>query len=289
MRKCVRIQDRRPPFRRQPIVVDTPQVPQDSWRTRVRGDRVHGVMKVRMRRIHGRPFLLAVLALAFGLVSGCSALGGDQTPQDNGNTPPAATTSASSDADNGDGSNGNGSEDDDSVEGLAWVPFGPKDPTNPTPTWPTYNSFAEGKCAQLRDYLGNEGAGIAASDLAKAMVAVCAAAIEGQEDQWKVAEAHADPDLSGIQDSCLGSAVKELLDRALAWHQKYPGQTPEVQFQTVEGRTECGERYPPDEQPPSEEPSPTEAPPTPEASPSEPPPSPDETPAPTDEPTDGSE
>jgi len=221
MRKCVRIQDRRPPFRRQPIVVDTPQVPQDSWRTRVRGDRVHGVMKVRIRRIHGRPFLLAVLALAFGLVSGCSALGGDQTPQDNGNTPPAATTSASSDpSDNGNGSNGNGSEDDDSVEGLAWVPFGPKDPTNPTPTWPTYNSFAEGKCAQLRDYLGNEGAGIAASDLAKAMVAVCAAAIEGQEDQWKVAEAHADPDLSGILDSCLGAAIKELLevaDKHLTW------------------------------------------------------------------------
>ena len=154
VRKCVRIKTDNP-VPRQPVVVDTPLVPLDSWRTRVRGDRVHGVMKVRIRRIHGRPFLLAILALAFGLVSGCSALGGDQTPQDNGNTTPAATTSASSDtSDNGDGSNGNGTEDNDSTEGLAWVPFGPKDPTNPTPTWPTYNSFAEGKCAQLRDYLG---------------------------------------------------------------------------------------------------------------------------------------
>ena len=246
---------------------------------------------MRIRRIHGRPFLLAIVALAVGLVTGCSALGGDQTPQDNGSTLPAATSSATSGPSNNVADpNENDTEDNDAIDGLAWVPFGPKDPTNPTPTWPAYNSFAEGKCVQLRDYLSNEGAGIAESDLAKAMVAVCAAAIEGQEDQWKVAEAHADPDLSGILDSCLGAAIKELLDRALAWHQTYPGRTPVVQFQTVEGRTECGKRYPPDEQPPpSEEPAPSEAPLSPEASPSEAPPATQETSPPTDQPTDGSE
>jgi hypothetical protein len=169
-------------------------------------------------------------------------------------------------------------------DGLAWVPFGPKDPTFPTPTWPTYNFFAEGKCSKLRDYLTTDGAGIAQSDLAQAMVAVCAAAIEGQQDQWSVAEGHAGADLSGIGDDCLGAAVKELLDRALAWHKQHPGRTPVVQIQRVEGRTECGKRYPPDEPPPTtEEPPPTteEPPPTTE----EPPPTTEE-PLPTpDEPT----
>jgi hypothetical protein len=173
-------------------------------------------------------------------------------------------------------------------DGLAWVPFGPKDPTFPTPTWPTYNSFAEGKCSKLRDYLTTDGAGIAQSDLARAMVAVCAAAIEGQQDQWSVAEAHAGADLSGIHDDCLGAAVKELLDRALAWHKQHPGRTPVVQIQRVEGRTECGKRYPPDEPPPtSEGPPPTSEapPPTSEAPPptSEAPPPTSEAPPPTSE------
>src|SRR5215207_11708594 len=45
-------------------------------------------------------------------------------------------------------------------------------------------------------------------------------------------------------------------------------QTPDVQDEQVEGRTDCGERYPPDEpSPTSEEPSPT---------PEEPSPTPDE-------------
>lgn len=253
----------------------------------MRGDRIHEVMKVRFWRIDGRPYLLAILVLAFGLVSGCSGLGGDQTPQNNGTTTSATTTSPNSHTSDDDAdTNENDTEESGSIEGLAWVPFGPKDPTFPTPTWPAYNSFADGKCAQLRDYLGNEGSGIASSDLAKAMVAVCAAAIEGQEGQWSVAQAHADPDPSGILDSCLGSAIKELLNRALAWHQQHPTQTPVVQLQPVAGRTECGKRYPPDEPALTAEPAPSEETPTPEASTSAAPPTPDEAPPTSDQPTD---
>src|SRR5215216_5675864 len=102
---------------------------------------------------------------------------------------------------------------------------------------------------------------------------VCEAAIEGQQDRWSVAEARAGAnpsaiDTSAIGDDCLGDAIAGLLNRALIWHREHPEQTPDVQDEQVEGRTECGKRYPPDEpSPTSEEPSPT---------PEEPSPTPDE-------------
>jgi hypothetical protein len=223
----------------------------------------NGVMMVRFWRFYEHFGLLVASMLLCGLMIGC---GGQQTPSDNGSDTNSSspTTTKSSE------SNGTDPADDD----LAWVPFGPQDPTSPTPTWPVYNFFAQGKCSELRDYLSSEqGASIGESDVGQAMVAVCQAAIEGQQDQWSVAEeqAGANPsaiDTSAIGDDCLGQAIAELLNRALVWHREHPEQTPDVQIKRVEGRTECGERYPPAEPPPtSDEPSPT---------PEEPSPTPDE-------------
>jgi hypothetical protein len=227
---------------------------------------VNGVMMVRSWRLY-HLYLLVASMLLCGLMIGCG--GGQQTPSDDGD---ANSTSNPSPTDTK--SSENNSDDPGDDDDLAWVPFGPQDPTSPTPTWPVYNLFAQGKCSELRDYLStDQGASIGESDVGQAMVAVCAAANEGQQDQWSVAEARAGAnpsaiDTSAIGDDCLGKAVAELLNRALVWHREHPEQTPDVQIQRVEGRTECGKRYPPDEPPPtSDEPSPT---------PEEPSPTPDE-------------
>ena len=223
-----------------------------------------GVMMMRSWRFDDHLGLLVASTLLCGLLIGC---GGQQTPSDNGsdaNSTSSPTTTKSSE----------GNSTDPADDDLAWVPFGPQDPTSPTPTWPVYNLFAEGKCTELRDYLNtDQGASIRESDVGQAMVAVCEAAIEGQQDQWSVAEARAGAnpsaiDTSAIGDDCLGDAIAGLLNRALVWHREHPEQSPDVQDERVEGRTECGERYPPEEPPPtSEEPSPT---------PDEPSPTPDE-------------
>lgn len=207
--------------------------------------------------------------LTMVMVSGCSGSIGQQSPVDNATPVATRTDSARSvGTDNDAGPQGNpdkentGSGDD----GLAWVPFGPKDPTFPTPSWPAYNAFAEGKCDQLQDYLSSDdGAGIAESDLALAMVAVCQAAFLGEQEQWDVAKEHASADAEGIQNTCLDAAVRELLKRALAWHDEHPGQKPVVQIQRVDAQTECGKGSPEvdDDAPPDE---PTE---TPSAEPTE--------------------
>ena len=224
----------------------------------------NGVMMVRFRRFYDLLGLLVASMLLCGLMIGC---GGQQTPSDSESDP--NSTSSPTDSESS-GNNGDDPADDD----LAWVPFGPQDPTSPTPTWPVYNFFAQGKCSELRDYLNSDqGASIRESDIGQAMVAVCEAAIEGEQDQWSVAEARAGTnpsaiDTSAIGDDCLGDAIAGLLNRALVWHREHPEQTPDVQDERVEGRTECGERYPPDEPSPTpEEPSPT---------PEEPSPTPDE-------------
>ena len=159
---------------------------------------------------------VVALALVVGLVAGCSGSG-------------SPTTNSSG----GGGSSGGG---------FAWAPFGPDDPQIPTPGWPAYNPFADGNCSKLRKNLDSLGA------FGKAMVAVCAAAIEGRQDQWEMAEkAFAAGDASSLADDCLAKKVTGLLERALAWHQRHPGRKPLVQFQRVTGnkgerKTDCGKK-----------------------------------------------
>ena len=225
--------------------------------------RCNGVMRMRIWRRYGHKHWIVVPILALVLVSGCAGTSDQQSPADSAT--PVATQSTSTrpldtstDADSpSDPDEGNVESGDD---GLAWVPFGPKDPTFPTPSWPAYNAFAEGKCAQLQDYLNSDdGAGLAESDLALAMVAVCKAAFLGQQEQWDVAEEHEAGD-SGIQNGCLDAAVKELMERALAWHEQNPGKTPVVQIQRAEEQTECGKQSTEVDvdPPPAESPSPDE-------------------------------
>jgi hypothetical protein len=119
------------------------------------------------------------------------------------------------------------------------VPFGPSDPTVPTPSWPAYRAFADGDCGALQAYLDTpDGSGV--GDFGKAMVAVCRAAVEGRQDQWEVAAGLAAADPSSLADDCLAGVVKDLLDRALAWHRDHPGAKPAVRFQRLAGETECG-------------------------------------------------
>jgi hypothetical protein len=124
-------------------------------------------------------------------------------------------------------------------EELAWVPFGPSDPTFPTPSWPIYRAFANGDCSALQDYL-NSPDGESVDGFGQAMVAVCQAAVEGRQDRWEAAKAAAGADPSKLANDCLAAVVKDLLDRALAWHERYPGAKPTVRFQQLTGQTDCG-------------------------------------------------
>jgi hypothetical protein len=119
------------------------------------------------------------------------------------------------------------------------VPFGPGDPTIPTPSWPAYRAFANGDCGALQAYLGtSEGASLA--DFGKAMAAVCEAAVHGRQDRWELAAKLAAADPAPLANNCLAALVKDLLDRAVAWHRRHPGRNPAVRFQRLAGETECG-------------------------------------------------
>jgi len=119
------------------------------------------------------------------------------------------------------------------------VPFGPSDPTFPTPSWPVYRAFANGDCSALQDYLSSpEGESV--DGFGQAMLAVCQAAVEGRQDRWEAAKAAAGSDPSTLANDCLAAVVNDLLDRALAWHERNPGAKPTVRFQRLSGHTECG-------------------------------------------------
>lgn len=242
------------------LSIDASLQGQDSGREHDRQRRYPlgvGMVRNRRRRNPCGPVVAAILVV--GLVSGCA--GADEPGSSSDDESPAPTetdaaddTDSSTDTDDGDPENG-----DDTDEGLAWVPFGPSDPTIPTPSWPVYNAFAQGRCEELQDYLETEDIG----DFGRAMVALRAAAFDGREDQWEVAEALSGADSASLANDCLADVVKDLIDRALAWHDEHPGRTPAVKFQRVQGKTECGEQAEDEEFPPeTEEPSPeTEKPP----------------------------
>lgn len=62
-------------------------------------------------------------------------------------------------------------------DGLAWVPYGPKDPAFPTPGWDVYVYFLKHDCDSLKNVQKPEG------NLYDAAVGVCRAAVNGEESQ----------------------------------------------------------------------------------------------------------
>lgn len=173
----------------------------------------------------------AALGCVVALLSGCG-----QSAQPTGDPTDADGEERDLDPAQGE-SPGDGPTAEGSTEPLAWVPFGPADPTNPTPSWPVYRHLAQGECSALEAYLADEGSGV--GDFGTALVAVCRAAVEGQQDQWDVAAGLRDADASTLGNDCLAAVLKTLLDRAVEWHERNPGQRPEVAFSSVSGTTDC--------------------------------------------------
>jgi hypothetical protein len=207
----------------------------------------------------GLSFILTILLIA-GMTAACGSAE-EQTG--------ASDSSGSADEDPEGNGGQNGDETDEEAESLTWVPFGPSDPDFPTPSWPAYNAFADGKCSALEAYTSEQDLG----DVGRAMVALCFAAVEGQEDRWDEVAELADADPSPLVNDCLEPIVSELIHRAVAWHEQNPGETPEVQFERVGGQTPCGEQSAEQngtdgggEAEFSEEPEPSEASPAPDVS-----------------------
>ena len=137
----------------------------------------------------------------------------------------------------GSGSGSSGSPD----TGLAWVPFGPDDPKFPTPGWDVYYYFLAHDCESLQSSVQTPGDGF--GNLYKAAVAVCRAAVGDEESQWSVAsEAFADRGDGVVigPASCVDESIASMVSTLLAWHEKHPGQQPDLTFpQTADGRTAC--------------------------------------------------
>lgn len=191
--------------------------------------------------------LAAVLALAgcggpgetpvTSTAEGAASEEGALAPSDGGGE---GAGGSGGDATGTDGAEGGGAGQPDGgaqeAERLSWVPFGPTDPDVPTPSWPAYNAFASGDCAAVERVTAEQGLG----EFGAAMVAVCRAAVEGQQDQWEEVAAFAGADPSVLANDCLAPLVSDLLQRALDWHARHPGQTPDVELVQVAGQTECG-------------------------------------------------
>ena len=206
---------------------------------------------------HARVGPVVALVLVVGLLAAaCGGSGGSSGGDASGSGGSAAVTGDSTQggAGGGGGSQGGGGHGGTGTQGgggsqggggggqgeeLAWVPFGPSDPTFPTPSWPIYRAFANGDCSALQDYL-NSPEGESVDGFGQAMVAVCQAAVEGRQDRWEAAKAAAGADPSKLANDCLAAVVKDLLDRALSWHERHPGAKPTVRFQRLTGQTECG-------------------------------------------------
>jgi hypothetical protein len=189
---------------------------------------------------HARVGPMVALVLVAGLLAAaCGGSGGSPGGDASGSGGSAAVTGDSTQQGGASGGGSQGGGGGGQGEELAWVPFGPSDPTFPTPSWPIYRAFANGDCSALQDYL-NSPEGQSVEGFGQAMVAVCQAAVEGRQDRWGAAKDAAGSDPSKLANDCLAAVVKDLLDRALAWHERHPGAKPTVRFQRLTDQTECG-------------------------------------------------
>lgn len=113
-----------------------------------------------------------------------------------------------------------------SDDGFAWLPFGPAAPSSPPPfQW--YGELERGQCS-------GTGSGVWA-----ALIAVCRAAINGDQTQWAVA---ANTDMSGGSGGpgdCLAQAGRTTVHRALTWHQRHPDARPIVRMAAPGEPTAC--------------------------------------------------
>jgi hypothetical protein len=179
---------------------------------------------------------VAIVALiAVGLA--VSACGGATQPSSTGSTtssstgaqPSTSTTSGSTQSSTG----ATGSDDE-----LAWVPFGPDDPAFPTPGWDVYYYFLAHDCDSLRDKVQNK-----TGHLYESAVAVCYAAVDGQQSQWDVTakafKARTSADAIGPAQ-CVDDTIARMVATLLAWHDSHPGRQPHLTFpQTANRRTAC--------------------------------------------------
>ncbi|MUM16044.1 hypothetical protein FZI91_12205 [Mycobacterium sp. CBMA271] len=133
-------------------------------------------------------------------------------------------------------------------DGLAWVPYGPKDPAFPTPGWDVYVYFVKHDCESLKNVQKPEG------KLYDAALAACRAAVNGEQSQWDVAATAfaargAGTEIGPVQ--CVDDTIAAMVTKLLAWHDEHPGSQPELSFPQTGGRTACSRDnnsfVPPDE------------------------------------------
>jgi IPT/TIG domain len=209
--------------------------------------------------------LAVVLALILGLLAGCGGSdsggsssdgigassgeggnpsgGGGTTPGGNGNpsggsgnTPggggnPGGSGNTPSGGGNPSGGGGKtpGGGGKPSDDGFDWAPWGPADPGDPPP-YDWYGSLERRQCEALN---------ATDDDVWRALGAVCAAAIDGDQSQWTVAKTLAANGGTHDPTSCLERAARALLHRALAWHERNPGRQPTVRFPVTGSTTAC--------------------------------------------------
>jgi hypothetical protein len=200
---------------------------------------------VRRSKRRGRIGLAVVLALILGLLAGCGGSdsggassdgigtssggggnpsgGGGNTPSGGGNTPSGGGNTPSG---GGNTPSGGGKPSDD---GFDWAPWGPADPGDPPP-YDWYGSLERRQCEALQ---------ATDDDVWRALAAVCAAAIDGDQSQWTVAKTLAANGGTHDPTSCLERAARALLQRALAWHERNPGRQPTVRFPVAGSSTAC--------------------------------------------------
>ncbi|GAA3883157.1 hypothetical protein GCM10022243_54750 [Saccharothrix violaceirubra] len=112
-------------------------------------------------------------------------------------------------------------------EGFPWLPPGPADPGDPAPyRW--YAAYAQGKC----DAEPPKG------PLWEAVDALCDAAVDGETNEWAHAKSAAAS--APAPSNCLETAATALLRRALAWHEKHPGDTkPVIRLSALDDTPAC--------------------------------------------------
>jgi hypothetical protein len=189
---------------------------------------------------------VVAVALVVGLVAACggsdppttSTSGGSNTSSGSGNPSGSNPSGSNPSGSNPSGSNPSGSTPSDGD--LAWAPWGPADPGDPPPNqW--YGNLERHDCNGLQSAVGDEPG----RELWRALAAVCAAAVDGDQSQWAVAAATAKTLAAngGVSSgSCLERAARALLERALAWHERNPGRQPAVRFAAADSKTACAFR-----------------------------------------------
>lgn len=195
------------------------------------------------------PIPLAVLAAVF-LVA-CGGTGESVTRTVTQTVTDQTTVTREGDGSQRDTGGGGGSSPSGKTpkdDGLAWVPYGPKDPAFPTPGWDVYAYFLKHDCDSLKNVQKPEG------NLYEAAVGVCRAAVNGEASQWDAAAKAFAARAGGLEigpAQCVDDTIAAMVTKLLAWHDEHPGSQPELTFPQTDGRTACSKDnnsfVPPDE------------------------------------------